>query len=43
MSKQKKNRYIVCISMSKIAQAEHKAKTCFQALLRRSRFSSEAQ
>ena len=32
-----------CFSKSKIAQAEYKAKTRFQALLRRSRFSSEAQ
>ena len=33
----------VCLSMSKIAQAECKAKARFLALLRRSRFSSEAQ
>ena len=42
----KKNRFerksnisCVCVSMSKIAQAEYKAKARFQALLRRSRFS----
>lgn len=32
-------RAVVCISKSKIAQAEYKAKARFQALLRRSRFS----
>ena len=32
-----------CSNMSKIAQAEHKAKARFLALLRRRRFSSEAQ
>ena len=32
-----------CVNMSKIAQAEYKAKACFQALLRRRRFSSAAQ
>lgn len=35
--------YKFCISMSKIARAECKMKTRFQTLLRRSRFSSEAQ
>lgn len=34
---------VLCTSMSKIALAECKMKTCFQTLLRRNRFSSEAQ
>ena len=35
-------RAVVCISKSKIAQAEYKAKARFQALLRRSRFSRQS-